>query len=124
MTNKSLSRTLSGVALLALAAFAFPVFAARTADDADFLKQVQSAKTPADHEAIAKHYDADAAEATASAVMHRTMGESYKGQAATASGKGAGISPMPQHCEALAKNYDVEAEHYKAMAQTQRDLAK
>jgi hypothetical protein len=124
MTNNSLSRTFSGVAFLALAAFALPVFPARAADDADFLKQVQSAKTPAEHEAIAKHYDADAAQATASAAMHRKMGEAYKGQAATSSGKGAGISAMPGHCESLAKNYDAEAEHFKSMAQTHRDLAK
>jgi len=117
-------RTLSGVVLLALATFALPVLYARAADEVDMLKKVQSAKTPADHEAIAKHYDAQATQATESAAMHRKMGESYKGQAATSSGKGAGISAMPQHCEALAKNYDAEADHYKAMAQTHRDLAK
>ena len=35
-----------------------------------------------------------------------------------------GISAMPGHCESLAKNYDAEAEHFKSMAQTHRDLAK
>ena len=124
MTNNLLSRTLPGVALLALAAFALPVFPARAANDADMLKQVQSAKTPADHEAIAKQYDADAAQATASATMHRKMGEAYKGQVATSSGKGAGISAMPEHCESLAKNFDADSEQFKSMAQTHRALAR
>ena len=124
MNNTLLSRTWPGVALLALAAFALPVFPARAANDADMLKQVQSAKTPADHEAIAKHYDAEAAAATQSAATHRKMGESYKGQAASSSGKAAGISAMPGHCESLAKNFDAESEQFKSMAQTHRDLAK
>lgn len=124
MTNNLLSRTLTGVALLALATFTLPVFSAGASCGADMLKQVQSAKTPADHEAIAKHYDAEAADATQSAAMHRNMGESYKGLAGGSSGKGAGASAMPGHCESLAKNFDAEAEHFKSMAQTHRDIAK
>ena len=117
-------KTVSGMALLALAVLALPVFYARAADDSDITTKVQAAKTAADHEEIAKYYDAQAAAATKSAAMHRAMGQSYKSFGATSSGKGAGVSAMPQHCEALVKSYESEAEHYKTMAQTHRDLAK
>lgn len=116
-------RTLSGVALLALTALALPVLYARAADEADIVQKVQSAKTAADHEAIAKYYDEQAAEATKMAAEHRRMGESYKAFGSSM-GKGSAMSTMPQHCEALAKSYEAEADHYKAMAQTHRDLAK
>ena len=53
----------------------------------------------------------------------KKMGESYK-SFATSSGKGSGVSAMPQHCAALAKTYSAEAAHYKAMADTERKLAK
>jgi hypothetical protein len=110
-------------ALLLLAGMAVLVSYAHAAEDVDIAQKVQSAKTAADHEAIAKYYDEQGADATKKAAMHRKMGESYKGMA-TSIGKGAGISSMPQHCEALAKDFDGEAEHYKAMAQTHRELAK
>jgi len=110
-------------ALIVLAGLALPVSYARAAEDVDIAKQVQSAKTAADHEAIAKYYDEQAAVAKANAAEHRRMAESYKGMS-TSIGKGAGVSSMPQHCESLAKDFDAEAEHYKAMAQTHRELAK
>ncbi len=112
------------MALLALTAFALPVLSARAADDADIAAKVQSAKTPADHEQIAKFYDAESTAATQSAAMHRKMAKTYKGMPAQSGGKGSGVSAMPQHCESLAKNFDAEAEHFKSMAQTHRDLAK
>jgi hypothetical protein len=110
-------------AFIVLAGLSLPVSYARAAEDADIAKQVQSAKTAADHEAIAKAYDEKSAAAKANAAEHRRMAESYKG-ISTSIGKGAGVSAMPQHCEALAKSFDAEAEHYAAMAQTHRDLAK
>jgi hypothetical protein len=113
---------MTGLALCGLTLFAAPAVPTHAA--ADMAAQVQSAKTAADHEAIAKAYDADAESATQSAGMHRKMAETYKGMAASSGGKGGGVSAMPQHCESLAKNFDAEAEHYKAMAQTHRDLAK
>jgi transposase len=42
----------------------------------------------------------------------------------SATGKGYATSAMPQHCEAIAKAYDSEAENFKAMAQAHRDLTK
>ena len=109
------------LALLLALGVALPTAQALAAED--ITQKVQTAKTAADHEAIASYYDAQAADALQKAAMHQKMGESYKG-AATSSGKGSGVSAMPQHCEALTKTYNAEAEHYKAMAQTERELAK
>ena len=112
--------TLSLALMLALGV-ALPT--AQALADEDITQKVQTAKTAADHEAIASYYDAQAAEASQKAAMHKKMGESYK-SFATSSGKGSGVSAMPQHCAALAKTYSAEAAHYKAMADTERKLAK
>jgi hypothetical protein len=106
-----------------LAVLAVLVSYARAAEDVDISQKILNAKTAADHEAIAKYYDEQAAEATKGAARHRQMAESYRGLASS-SGKGAGVSAMPQHCEALVKDLEAEAAHYKAMAETHRALAK
>jgi hypothetical protein len=85
---------------------------------------ISSAKTAADHEALAAQYDKDAAAAKASAAEHRKMGEAYKGQPAVSGGKGAGISAMPEHCDSLVKSYEDQAQMYTAMAAAERELAK
>src|ERR1700674_4125480 len=41
-------------------------------------RMVTQAKTPADHEKLAKMYDAEAAKARASAEMHHKMAEAYR----------------------------------------------
>jgi hypothetical protein len=122
--SRSWLSVLGGVTLASLMALALPTFPVCAAGDDDVLTKVQSAKTAADHEAIAKIYDAKAAEATREAAEHRRMGEAYKGLTGSASGKSYGTSAMPQHCDALTKAYESEAENFKAMAQAHRDLAK
>lgn len=89
----------------------------------DMLQKVQSAKTPADHTALAEQYETMAASATESAAVHRKMGEAYKGMPAASGGKAAGVSAMPQHCDAIAKSFDEQAKMYKEMAAAERALA-
>ena len=113
-----------GAAALTLVAGTTLTTAALAVDDGDVMTKVQSAKTAADHEAIAAYYDGKAAAATKDASYHRQMGQSYKGLAGGAAGKGYAASAMPQHCEAIAKAADSEAEQYRAMAKAHRDLAK
>ena len=113
-----------GAAALTVIAGMTLTTAALAVDDSDIADKVQSAKTPADHEAIAAYYDGKAAAATKDATYHRQMGQSYKSLAGGATGKGYAASAMPQHCEAIAKAADSEAEQYKAMAKAHRDLAK
>lgn len=83
-------------------------------------KMIGSAKTAADHEAIAKHYEAEATAAKAKAAEHRNMAEGYKKLG------GALIEKLhfDQHCETLAKNYDGAAKEYEALAKAHRDMAK
>ena len=114
-----------GMALAA--ALCVPVGVALAADPEHGMmleESVKNAKTPADHEALAKHYDELAAQATKEAAEHRAMGAAYKGMPATSSGKGSGLSAMPQHCDNLAKNFEAEASEYKAMAAAHRQMAK
>jgi len=94
--SRSWLSVLGGVTLASLMALALPTFPVCAAGDDDVLTKVQSAKTAADHEAIAKIYDAKAAEATREAAEHRRMGEAYKGLTGSASGKSYGTSAMPQ----------------------------
>ena len=115
--------TMLGAATLAVCTLALPTSYAPAAED-DITAQIQNAKTAADHEAIAKHFDAKAAEATKEAADHRRMGAAYKGLSGTATGKGYAASAMPQHCEAIAKSFEAEAAHFEGMAQTHRELAK
>lgn len=117
------TRTVRWMAALLLAGgMSLPATYARAADDMDILQKVQSAKTPADQEAIAAYYDQQAAAAKKKAAEHEKMAQTYTG-GGTSIGKGYPAA-MPQHCQALAKSYNEEAAHYTAMAQTHRDLAK
>jgi hypothetical protein len=105
-----------GLGLLAAA----PVGAA--GDDA-LMTQVQNAKTPADHLAVADAYAARAKDARAEAQMHREMAKNYR-SAANQKGNIGGLNAgMVQHCNTLAKSFDAEAKEYDAIAQAHRQLA-
>lgn len=111
------------MALATCAMLSAPLPAATwAAGGGDMLQQVESAKTPADHAALAAQYDGMAAAAKANAATHRKMGEAYKGMPATTGGKVTAASSMPQHCEAIAKSFDDQAEMYRTMAATEREL--
>jgi len=109
----------AGVVAL-VTALSLPAFTAGAAYAADIEEMIASAKTPADHEAIAAYFDKQAADAKAKAEEHRKMGESYK--------KGGGAlaekTHFHEHCEALVKIYNQAAKDYAAMAAAHRDMAK
>ena len=81
--------------------------------------QIAAAKTPADHEAIAKAYDAEAATATAKAKSHEEMGRMYQVGGAPK----ANAPAMVGHCERLVKNYSAAAAEYRALAAEHRKFA-
>ena len=89
--------------------------------DDDMSTMIEKAKTPADHERIAAMYDKQAAEAKKQAEVHRKMEKSYS--VAPGAGKGT-ATPLPQHCAALAKHYEAEAQEYTALAAAHREMAK
>ena len=82
--------------------------------------QIAAARTPADHEAIAKVYDADAASAEAKAGEHKAMAKTYR----SAGGQKPYTNSMVRHCERLVKDYTEAAADYRALAAEHRGMAK
>ena len=82
--------------------------------------QVAAAKTPADHEAIAKAYDAEAAAAEAKAKAHEGMARTYRTGGGTPK---ASPTAMVGHCDRLMKTYSAAAVEYRALAAEHRKLA-
>ena len=108
--------------LLAAMATALTLFLAvpgsATADVTE--AQVAAAKTPADHEAIAKAYDAEAAAAEAKAKAHEGMARTYRAGGGTPK---ANPTAMVGHCDRLMKSYSAAAVEYRALAAEHRKLA-
>ena len=105
-------------ALLAGALFLSPGFVG--AQESQSLEQVVGAmaKTPADHAALAKHYEAKAAAARASASEHESMAKSYAASKLTERVK------MQEHCKKLAHEYKEQAAQYDALAKLEEAEAK
>jgi len=86
----------------------------------DMEQMVTGAKTAADHENLAKHYEAEAAEARAKADMHQKMADAYRKTG------GAIVSKLhfDEHCDALVRSFKAQAEEYDALAKAEREMAK
>lgn len=112
---------LLGVAAVAIGpARAAETVAHGTHGGADIDQMIANAKTPADHEAIAVHFDQLAAEARKEAGTHTAMGRAYKQLGGAVIGK----YHMDDHCAQLVKTATEEAKTYSEMAQAERELAK
>ena len=83
------------------------------AEPTDDLEQVaiESASTPAQHQALADHYSARAAAARREAERHRAMAKVYS---RTRLGKAPGLPGT--HCTKLAEGFDAQASEYDALA--------
>jgi len=95
-------------------------------DAADLPSAIENATTPADHEAIAAYFDAQAKAARTMVEHHRTMASAYLNHPKPAAGKGVRSSvykTMPKHCDDLIKSYETAAHEYKAMAAAHREAA-
>lgn len=116
----SMPKRISALAVLLATASALALPAAGAfAQGTELATAVANAKTPADHEAVAKQYDALAAQAESQAALHQKMGANYKQIGGAAIGK----YHMDHHCEALVKTAKQEAADYKAMAAAHRAMA-
>lgn len=82
--------------------------------------QIAAAKTPADHEAIAKAYDTEAAEADKKAAAHESMAKTYR---LGGSPKGDHAA-MGAHCEKLVNQYRTVADENRQLAALHRQMAK
>ena len=90
-----------------------------TAPSPALQQQIETARTPTDHEALAKYYDAEVARARAKVAEHRKMSTSYQGM--ISGGRGGGS--MPAHCNAIASSYESIATQYDGMAASHRQMA-
>lgn len=81
-------------------------------------QQIEAARTPADHEALAAYYVKEAGAARAKAVDHRAMGKAY-----TAAPPGGRGGSWAAHCNATAASYEEIASRYDAMAAEHRQMA-
>lgn len=89
-------------------------------EEAAMEKMISSAKTAADHEAIAAEYESESAAAKVKAVEHRKMAESYRQQGGAAIAK----LHLDEHCERLANSYEKAAKESADLAKAHRDMAK
>ena len=101
---------------------------AHALDAADLPKAIESAKTAADHEAIATYFEEQAKEARATAKRHQEMGAIYKKESSPAPKSGGAAhlfhTQMGEHCDDLATKYEKVAKDYEAMAAEHRAQAK
>jgi hypothetical protein len=119
------TRVLSHSLLVTLLILVGPT-AVRALDAADLPAAIENAKTAADHEAIAAHYEAQAKAARTEAERHRSMGAIYKKHSAHTAGKATRTAldkTMPPHCDELATSYEAAAKQYDAMAAAEREAA-
>jgi hypothetical protein len=120
MTMKRLATTISAMALLVTLAISMSPRGTSATEDMEMEQMISSAKTAADHEALAAMYEKEAAEAEAKAAEHTKMAEAYKKQG------GALIEKLhlDLHCIALAKSYERAGKEYAALAKAEREMAK
>lgn len=108
----------TATALLAGALFIQPGLAA--AGESHSLEQlvIEMANTPAEHAALAKHFQAKAADARAAAAEHEQMAKAYGG------GKLTHRAQMEDHCKKLSAQYTALATQYDDLAKLEEAAAK
>lgn len=108
-----------GVMMMVLGVGALGYLSVGLAEEGKNIEQmIATAKTPADHEAIAAYYDKEARDAHEKHIKHQKMEEFYqKNPALNKSG-------FSTHCDLIASNYDKTAKEYEALAKLHRDMAK
>lgn len=103
---------------------------ANTAAHAQALKPTElkeltaSAKTAADHEKIAKHYDAKAAEYEATAKEHDELAAEYTKHPSGHDQKHPNMGLTASHCKTIAESSRKAAAAAKEMAAAHRAMAK
>lgn len=117
-TNLKSSRRMAAVLLLAAIALSGCAGLA-TSPSPVLQQQIEAARTRADHEALVKYYNGEAAAARAKVAEHRKMATSYQGM--ISGGRGGGS--IPAHCYAIASSYEGIAAQYDGMAASHQQMA-
>ena len=80
--------------------------------------QIAAAKTAADHEAIARAYEQEAADLESKAALHQSMKDAYRFPS-----RPAGVK-QSIHCVAIVKDLQAAAKESRALAAAHRQWAK
>ncbi len=112
--NRSVVMLSIGVAVFALSGGVLP--ASAVVPDA---ATIAAAKTPADHEAIAKAYEEEAASLEKLAARHKDLGQTY-GQPGGKPWQAA----QAKHCDSVATELAAAAKNERALAAEHRKMAK
>jgi len=81
---------------------------------------IGGAKTSADHEKLAAHYEQEAKAARAKAEEHKMMADAYR----KAGGPLIEKLHFDQHCDTLSKSFATMAEEFEALAKAEHEAAK
>ena len=108
------------VVAVLLGALALAPSFASAQEDSGSLEQLLAgtADTKAEHQALAKYYDEQAAEARVMARRHQAIGRAYVGS------KGANTQTLQRHCQKIAEQQEAMAKEYDALAKLHEDEAK
>lgn len=112
---KRLMLVLAPALLVLVVAAVLPTIRA-SADDANVEQMIENAKTPADHEAIAKYYDQEAAKDDEQVQWHQKLLKAYMANPR--------FSTMQMHCSRLVDLYKNEAKENRRLAHDHRMMAK
>ncbi len=105
------------VFVAAMAAFSLSNGFAAPAEEFVTPAQIAAARTPADHEAIAKAYEAEAASYDKKIELHKAMEKTYEFVNRV-------NLAVARHCDRLVTNFESTAQEYRAMAAEHRTMAK
>ena len=90
--------------------------------DVTIVHMVETAQTAADHEAVAKRFEAEAAELDKQAQYHERLAKHY--HAGMGAGPKGNAQTLATHCDNLVKNFEASAADAREMAQLHRDISK
>lgn len=113
--NRLVTLLSAGVAAVMLSGSAWAADAAMVTP-----AQIEAAKTPADHEAIAAAYDKEAARLDNMAKEHEQMAQAYR---SAGTKKGMDSAAMHAHCAKLAKQFSEAAKETRDLAAEHRKMA-
>jgi hypothetical protein len=85
----------------------------------DMTRAVQNAKTAADHDALARHYDDAANEMQAKVEEHKKLLTYYQPQKT----RNKQAQDLANHCQGLIRIYEQAAAENRAMAKSHREMA-
>ncbi len=86
----------------------------------DMTQAVRTAKSAADHNALAQHYENGAKEMQAKADEHKKLLEEYESKSYH---YGKQAQELQAHCRGLIRYYEQAAKANEAMAQAHREIA-